>query len=328
MRNNLRNLLTAIVFGFVFPSIMLGLFFSEKSRPPASIQTDCTVSVSETKAAEPEIYITICNENGQTEEMALEHYVSCVVLKEMPADFPTEALKAQAVAARTYVVRRIVTGQKHENAAVCTDPACCQAFCRPEDYIENGGSEESVQIVKQAVAQTAGEILCYDEMPIEATYFSSSGGMTEASVAVWGEDIPYLQATESPEAQAGDTQTRTICITRGELSLRLGIPVSGKPDSWFKDLTYTEGEGIATATVCGKVYTGTQLRSQLGLRSTAFSVEAGVDCVYITTRGYGHRVGMSQYGAQALADSGSTYLEILQHYYNGTKISNCKAYLS
>jgi stage II sporulation protein D len=185
----------------------------------------------------------------------------------------------------------------------------------------------NLDTVRLAVTETAGEILCYNGHPIEATYFSSSGGMTEASVAVWGEDIPYLQATESPEERNGEAHIRTVCITRAELSMRLGRAITGSPESWFQNTTYTEGEGVATVSVCGAEYTGTQLRNLLDLRSTAFQVKPGEDCVYITTKGYGHRVGMSQHGANAMAETGSTYRQILAHYYTGTEISNCKAYL-
>ena len=274
------------------------------------------------KAAEETLIIPVLYPNGEILEIPLETYLLGVVLGEMPASFPAEALKAQAVVARTYTMKRHTEEPKHPSGAVCTDAACCQAYCSPEDYLSAEHTQNDIQRVWQAVKQTQGQILSYDGAMIDATYFSCSGGRTEAAVAVWGQDVPYLQSVESPGEESARVFWKEKVFDAAALSDALGFPVSGAPDGWFTDATYTEGGGVDAITVAGKVFSGTQLRRILELPSTAFSVDAGEDTVTITTRGYGHRVGMSQYGAQAMAESGSTYQQILSHYYPGTTLEN------
>ena len=159
-------------------------------------------------------------------------------------------------------------------------------------------------------------VLAFDGELIEATYFSASGGRTEAAVAVWGADYPYLQAVTSPE----DTDPDILFFTREELESSLDIELSEDEGQWFGAVIYTDGGGVASMEIGGQSFTGVQLRRLLGLRSTDFQMEAEDGRIKITTRGYGHRVGMSQYGANAMAKQGSTWQQILQHYYPGTNI--------
>ena len=231
---------------------------------------------------------------------------------EMPASFELEALKAQAVVARTYTVR----SKRHENAQICTDSTCCQAYCPPKDY---AGSASALEKVKKAVEATAGEIVTYQGTPIEATYFSCSGGRTEDAVAVWGQDVPYLQAVDSPGEEKSASYLKTTAMTAGAFSQAFG-GLSGSPSQWIGEITYTRGGGVATIEIGGTVYKGTQVRQLLGLRSTAFVITVVGSSVTITTKGYGHRVGMSQYGADAMALSGSDYKAILAYYYPGTAL--------
>lgn len=252
--------------------------------------------------------------------LPLEEYITSVVLREMPADFEPEALKAQAVVARTYTLRRSAAGGKHPGGDICTDPSCCQGYWEEAAYIESGGTEESLQKVKSAVNATAGQVLTYQGKLIEATYFSCSGGMTEDAAAVWGSDLPYLQAVKSPGEEKATHYTDTVSFTGKEFQDKLGIKLSGSPERWIGKVTYTDGGGVATMQIGGEEYTGTQLRQKLGLRSTAFVMTAVGNTVTVTTKGFGHRVGMSQYGADAMAVSGSTYAQILAHYYQGTEL--------
>ena len=242
-----------------------------------------------------------------------------VVLAEMPASFEPEALKAQAVVARTYTCKRM-EGGKHDAAAVCMDPGCCQGFRAPADYLDEGGKQTAVDKVRSAVKSTDGQVLHYDGSLIDATYFSCSGGSTEDAVAVWGQDVPYLQAVESPGEETAPRYSDSVTFTPSELAQRLGIENRGDPSGWFSGITYTEGGGVETISVRGKSFTGTQLRSKLGLRSTAFAVEVQGKHITITTRGFGHRVGMSQYGAQAMAEGGAGFEDILRHYYTGAEL--------
>jgi len=139
-------------------------------------------------------------------------------------------------------------------------------------------------------------------------------------VAVWGTDIPYLRATSSPGEEDAAHYTDSVTFTAEELSNRLGLDPKGKTASWFGQTVYTAGGGVDELPICGITFKGTQLRKLLGLRSTAFSVSVEGDCVTFHTRGFGHRVGMSQYGADAMAASGSNFEEILYHYYRDTQL--------
>ncbi len=264
--------------------------------------------------------ILVLRANGSTEIMDMDNYLTGVVLGEMPADFHEEALKAQAVVARTYALKRFTTGQKHPQGAVCTQSSCCQAYRTPESFIESGGTQINLEKVFSAVKSTSGQVLFYDGVLIEATYFSCSGGRTEDALAVWGSDIPYLQAVDSPGEEGAAYYTDSVKFTADDFFALLEIEQEGPPASWLGEVTYTDGGGVAEMWIGGKKFEGTALREKLGLRSTAFVMTAVGDTVYITTRGFGHRVGMSQYGAEAMAVNGSSYQEILSHYYPGTEL--------
>lgn len=247
--------------------------------------------------------------------MGLEDYLTGVVLAEMPASFETEALKAQAVVARTYALKASQSG-KH-GGGVCGDYACCQAYIAAADY---SGGAENLEKVRTAVEATEGLVLTYEGALIEATYFSCSGGSTEDAVAVWGTDFPYLRAVDSPGEEGAAHHTDTVSFTKDQLEKKLGLTLSGNQESWIGAAAHTAGGGIQTITIGGKTFTGTEIRSLLGLRSTAFTIEPAGEGVTITTRGFGHRVGMSQYGADAMAASGSSFVEILAYYYRGTTL--------
>ena len=246
-------------------------------------------------------------------EMDIEKYLVGVLLCEMPADFEVEALKAQAVAARTFVLHRKESNNKHPDADVCASPACCQGYIDPENYISNGGDASTVLKMYDAVAETKGEVLLYDGEFIEATYFSSSGGRTEDAQAVWGVEVPYLISVDS--AEADDPYIRQM--SKEMFCKALGM--TGR-DVYIDAPTYTQGGGIAEIEINGKLFTGVQLRKFLGLRSTQISFSVENESVEIITKGHGHRVGMSQYGADAMAECGSNYIEILTHYYSGVTI--------
>jgi stage II sporulation protein D len=168
--------------------------------------------------------------------------------------------------------------------------------------------------------ETAGQVLRYDGALIEATYFSCSGGMTEDAAAVWGSDLPYLQSTPSPGEEKAEHFTDTVTFTAEEFARRLDIAPEGLPATWFSEPVYTDGGGILTMEIGGVTFKGTTLRQLLGLNSTAFILSAVGDTITVTTKGFGHRVGMSQYGADAMAVQGSTYEQILLHYYRGTTL--------
>ena len=277
--------------------------------------------LTQTARTEREVYFIRLQDGNQVTRMDIEDYVCGVLMGEMPASFSTEALKAQAVAARTYTLRKITTSQKHPDAELCTDPGCCQAFIFAEQY---NGSQDDIQKITGAVEETRGEILTYEGELIDATYYSSSGGRTEAAVAVWGTDIPYLQAKDSPGEEEAKYYRDEMVFTQDEIMEKLDIE---DDHLTYSDIAYTEGGGVESIKICDKNFSGTQIRNLLGLRSTAFSIEIYTDNVVFITKGYGHRVGMSQYGAQAMAQEGSDYTQILFYYYPNTKLESLDSYI-
>ena len=181
-----------------------------------------------------------------------------------------------------------------------------------------GGTEEALEKVRHAVAAASPYVLTYEDELIEAVYFSCSGGRTEAALAVWGADFPYLQSVESPGEEAARYHADSLLIPQAEFLNLLNLQESTELS--FGEPIYTEGGGVKSLEISGKTFTGTELRSLLNLRSTAFTLEETGDYIRIATRGYGHRVGMSQYGANAMAQTGHTWQMILSHYYPGTTI--------
>ena len=264
--------------------------------------------------------------DGEIFRLDLEEYVMGVLLAEMPASFHEEALKAQAVAARTYALKTCLDGKKHEGA-ICTSSDCCQGYMSQEAYLLRGWNEKYVLRVRNAVYDTIGEVLVYENRLIRATYFSCSGGATESAVAVWGREYPYLQSVKSPGEEETVYYTDTKAFTPDEFQQALGVVLEGRPETWFGTITYTSGGGIDTMYIGSVPYKGTTLRALLGLRSTNFQIVVSDACLLFETKGFGHRVGMSQYGADAMAEEGNHYRQILCHYYQGTELAQAGEFL-
>lgn len=321
-----KEILQAAVMGFGIPALLLVLAITFclsgnwKPQQPSQTPSITDPTVQTHASVMPSISIVVEIE-GQTVQMDLEAYVVGAVLSEMPASFDLEALKAQAVAARTYALQECVSGSKHDGA-ICASHSCCQGYLSDEDYLLLGWQEKYVQRVRDAVAETTGQVLTYEGKLIRAPYFSCSGGATEAAVTVWGRDYPYLQSVESPGEEETVYYTHEKSFNVLEFQEKLGVVLSGDPVSWFGNISYTSGGGIDSMEIGGVAYRGTTLRSVLGLRSTVFQVVVTEDVICFETRGYGHRVGMSQYGADAMAREGSTYRDILAHYYQGTELTD------
>lgn len=241
---------------------------------------------------------------GEMVEMSLRDYLTGVVLGEMPASFEPEALKAQVVAARTYTLKHLKDGK-----ILSDDPTVCQAYL-PVDTT----SAETLEKIRTAVEETDGQVLVYDGELITATYYSCSGGRTEDASAVWGGSVPYLKSVESSGEEIAPVYETTVTVETEAFLTVLGIS-----SAEVSAVTYTSGGGVDTVVIGGKEYTGKELRKLFDLRSTMFALTEAEGEVTFTVRGNGHRVGMSQYGAQAMALEGSTWQEILSWYYPGTE---------
>lgn len=294
----------SIFMGLLLPVLLIGGVgnLAEKAEMPSFYTKDSAVSV--------------CLTDGT--ELALDAYLQRVLLGEMPISFEKEALKAQAVAARTYTAKAMAGG-KH-GGKLCTDSTCCQAFCDAATFASF--TPEEREKAADAVRETDALVLTYDGALIEATFFSCSGGRTEDAVAVWGTDYPYLRSVESPGEEAAKYDTDSRLVSKRELETALEITLSDNAASWAGAVQLTSGGGVETIELGGKRFLGVYLRKALGLRSTAFTVTPEGDALRFDTRGYGHRVGLSQYGANAMAADGADFREILRHYYPGTALLN------
>ena len=312
----------------LFPPAMARQEAAREETPRVLVIEETIPAAAPQKANEPsdERTVTLLTSDG-TRELELDEYLTAVVLCEMPPDFEPEALRAQAVAARTFACRQM-RGGKHEGGAVCTDSACCQAWRSEDELRERLGTEFDADWEKAADAVTAthDEVLTYDGALIDATFFSCSGGRTEAAVAVWGSDVPYLQSVESYGEQAALRYASEAAFTAEEFREKiLGIEpeadLTGDPESWLGTISYTDGGGVDEIAIGGAPLTGVQMRSVFHLNSTQFTLEFADGAFHFSVLGYGHRVGMSQYGANYMAQQGYSYRVILPYYYRGAQIT-------
>ena len=255
--------------------------------------------------------------------MDLHTYLTGVLLGELPASFAPEAMKAQAVACRTYCLRGYAH-RRHGSAAVCTDAGCCQAWRDPAKADPAARAK-----AEQAVAETDGLVIRYRGELIDATFFSCSGGVTEAAAAVWGTDLPYLQSVRSPGEEQAAHYTDELRLPLADFKAALAeedaaVRFPERLGGWVGTVTYTAGGGVDTIVLGGRPFSGTQIRRLFGLRSTAFTLSLNAKEAVFQTKGYGHRVGMSQYGADAMAREGKDFREILTWYYRGVEIGTAE----
>ncbi len=268
--------------------------------------------------------------DGELQEMDMATYLRGVVRAEMPASFALEALKAQAVAARTYTLYRMENGgaANHPEADACDDVNCCKAYLTAEEAAANWGDQAAAYEAKidQAVAETDGECVLYEGRPILAAFHSSSAGATQDAADVWTSSLPYLQSVESPENEDTVPNYRSSAsFSAADLKAKLqeALPeasLAGDPSTWFTNIQQEPGGAVTSVTVGGVAVKGSRLRTILGLRSACFTISFDGDTVTFSVTGYGHGVGMSQYGANVLAADGMDYREILAWYYTGTTV--------
>ncbi len=259
----------------------------------------------------------------KTVKMASEDYIRGVLMAEMPAEFEHEALKAQAVAARSYMAEKTknrVDDDVHPDADVCTDSSHCQAYASDRDAKEKWGKNASLYFekCKNAVDSTAGVVAVFNNEPIKAVFHSVSGGKTENASDVWGGSVAYLKSVSSPGEENAPKYESTVEIPLDEFKTKLkkDTGISFKKGDIGKTVR-TEGGGVKSIEIGGKEVKGTQIRSTFGLNSSDFEIDIKEDTVIFKVTGYGHGVGMSQYGANYCAKQGMNYKEILQKYYSG-----------
>ena len=258
-------------------------------------------------------------DTGETFTLDLEEYVWRVVAKEMPASFSKEALKAQAVAARTYTYGKIRTGNADHSAPVCTDSTHCQAFLKTgEEDAWGTRRDEICKTYQDAVQATRGEVLFYDGAPAVTVFHAMSSGKTENAKDVWGGAVPYLVSVDSEADKAAKDFESTAVFAAAEVCETVGGDADKTP---VGEIVRTEGGAVKTVTLFGKTLQGTEVRRLFSLRSANFVPETDGENMVFHVYGYGHGVGMSQTGANFYAKDGMDYRAILQKYYPGTTIS-------
>lgn len=274
------------------------------------------------------VQISVFNtEKNQLQEMNLEEYIIGVLAGEMPSAFHIEALKAQALAARTYTLMKAkdfggAGCEKHPGADVCTDFAHCQAFEDPSTIRFN------YEKYKQAVLDTRGEVIVYNNALIQAVFHSTSGGKTENSEEVWSSKVPYLRSVISEYEEASpklvtnlDIKVNDFIAAMKKLDSKVKLSSSNIKNQ-IKVLDRSEGGRITKIEVGGVVLSGSAVRGALRLNSSNFNINYNGNTMKFTVLGNGHGVGLSQYGANGMAEKGSKYNEIIMHYYQGVEIIN------
>ena len=259
--------------------------------------------------------ITIYRSNGSIINLNMTDYLIGVVSSEMPASFNLEALKAQSVLARTYALKAKQTGKK------LTDTVSTQSYIDIDQMKNKWGNSFNTyhNKIKNAVENTNGEYLSYNGNYIEALYHSTNNGKTESSLDVFGNYYPYLISVSSEYDKNASSYLRTINMPLDTISNKLGLSLNN--DSVISILSYTDGGNIKEININGNNFSGKKVRELLGLRSADFDISISDNNANITTRGYGHGVGMSQYGANGMANAGYSYKDILSHYYPGTTLT-------
>ena len=326
---------TALVLLLIFFLLPLLLIHNEPLAsgedvpvPTGELPLDRTV-VSPAISEDGKIDVRVSLGDGEILTLPLDKYLWRVVAAEMPASFEPEALKAQVVAARTYTVSKMGrTVETHPDADVCTDITCCQAYTDPAEAAANWGDSAQAYTDKiaAAVADTDGMVALFQGAPIQAVFFSSAAGKTVDAVEVWGNSVPYLTSVDSPEGEEDvPNYHSTVTVPLEEFKAKISAAhpdadLSGEPAGWFANTVQNSGGGVEYVDVGGVTLRGSELRTLFGLRSTYFTPSAVAEGVSFSVTGYGHGVGMSQYGANTLAKEGKDYQEILKWYYTGVEI--------
>ncbi len=269
-------------------------------------------------------------DTGEIENLSMEQYLYGVVSAEMPANFELEALKAQAIVARTYTAYKIFKGSKHANADICDKSDCCQAWISKEDRLAKWNEaerESNWSKITTAVDSTIGKIVTYNGEPINAFFHSNSGGTTETVANVWGgTDYPYLQSVETSGEEGYTQYASTVTLTKEEVLQKIQenypeVQIDFNSENAIQILEYTDSGRVKTIQFGNVQISGVEARTIFELRSAKFSVEIG-DTITFNVTGYGHGVGLSQTGADAMAKTGANYEQIINHYYTNIKIEN------
>lgn len=336
MKKVILGILMIVIICFLIP------IFLTNEKIPVSAKIENVQNVIETNEEKNNInkydyskYNTVKLLHASTneiEEINLDEYLLGVVSAEMPADFELEALKAQAVVARTYTMYKIANNnKKHGEADICDNSACCQAWISKDDRFnrwDEDKREANWGKITEAVYSTAGQIITYNGEPINAFFHSNSGGTTEMPINVWGgSGYPYLQVVQTSGEENYSQYSSEVEISREEIINEIKekhseIQIDWNSEKAIQILEYTDSGRVKTIKFGNVNLSGVETRTTFGLKSTNFSVELKENSVKFQVKGYGHGVGLSQTGSDSLAKEGKNYKEIIEHFYQGIEIIN------
>lgn len=292
------------ILGFIFLCFLIPIVFTKvPKRETASLTNISENEVTEletpkvtTKYAKVKL---LHSKSGEVEEMSMEEYLVGVVSAEMPANFELEALKAQAVVARTYTAYKMFKGGKHDNANICDDSKCCQAWISKEDRFEKWNEadrENNWSKITTAVNETKGKIITYNGEPINAFFHSNSGGTTETVSNVWGgTDYPYLQSVETSGEDGYTQYSSSVTLSKEELLQKMkesypNITINWNEEQPIQITEYTESGRVKTIKIGDTNISGVEARTIFGLKSAKFNVDVG-ETITFNVVGYGHRSG-------------------------------------
>lgn len=320
-------LLSAIFLCFLFPIFFTNQFLSQQTVTEISQQNIQPQNYDYQKFS---VVKLLHADSGQIEEIPLDTYLYSVVSAEMPADFEIEALKAQAIVARTYTVYKANTNElKHGEANICDKSTCCQAWISKEDRLAKWGEnvrQTNWEKIVSAVDSTKGKIIIYEGQPINAFFHSNSGGTTETPFNVWGgSGYPYLQTVETVGEDAYSQYSSEVEYTQEEILQKLkdnfsNVEINFAIPEDISILERTQGNRVQQVKFGSVTISGVEARNIFKLKSANFTIEQENGKVKFKVIGYGHGVGMSQTGADSLAKQGKTAEEIIKHFYIGVEI--------
>lgn len=301
----MKKFITTILLIIIIPYLVVTIFVEDKN-----IKFEFATNT----------FVRVLDESsGNILKVPLEEYVKGVVAGEMPASFNIEALKAQAVASRSYVLKHMQ--QSINNPYDVVDTIKNQVYLTEEELKTRWKDEYDIYInkIEQAVISTKGEYISYEGDVIEAFFFSTSNGKTENSGEVFLTQLPYLKSVDSTWDKASPAFTGSKEVSLADFYTKLNLKYNENLN--IKILSYTASGAIKKLSINGTQFEAYTIRDKFGLRSTSFTINKVGSNVVFTTKGYGHGVGMSQYGAQGMANNGYKYEEIIKHYYQGVEIS-------
>ena len=322
----MKKLITYIFFVIIFVFIIPAMFTQKFNFEVASSE-----NVEKMEEYDYGVYnnVKVLMDNGEIKEIVLDEYLHGVLSAEMPASYEKEALKAQAIVARTYTMYKILKDKKHENCDICSNYACCQAWIDDNSKKEKWKDkyDEYNNKIKSAIDETKGKIITYENSPINALFHANSGGKTEIPINVWGGNYPYFAVVETSGENEYSGYASEIEISKEEFINKIkekynDFEIDFLNENCIKILEYTESGRVKMIRIGNKEISGVELRSILSLKSSNFVYEILENTIKFKVIGYGHGVGLSQSGSDALARSGKNSDEIINHYYKNIEIIN------